>query len=206
MSPQQTEAVSHKERLLRQGMKHFYVYGYHGTTVDAVLEAAGVPKGSFYHHFGSKEAFGKAVLNRYMQYQLDLLQTWINEKPDLSTSEKLSGYFNQMVRQFIDSDYRRACLAGKFSTEVSATSESFRRQLESDLGAWRGHLLTALQQGQERGDVRHDRPAGELADALLALIQGAFVVALSSRDDQSLRAVSTTIPLLIDAPREARHG
>ncbi|SHH31391.1 TetR/AcrR family transcriptional regulator [Streptomyces sp. 3214.6] len=203
MSPQPTQPIPHKERLLRQGMKHFYAHGYHGTTVDAVLDASGVPKGSFYHHFGSKEAFGKAVLNRYMQYQLNLLQTWITDKPDLTTSEKLSGYFDEMVREFIGSDYRRACLAGKFSTEVSATSESFRTQLESDLRDWRGLLLTAIQQGQEHGDVRHDRTADELADALLALIQGAFVIGLSSRDDQALRAVSATIPLLIDMPYAA---
>ncbi|MGV9853467.1 TetR/AcrR family transcriptional regulator [Streptomyces sp. NPDC003442] len=199
MSAQRTQPMSHKERLLRQGMKHFYAHGYHGTTVDAVLEASGVPKGSFYHHFGSKETFGKAVLSRYMEFQLNLLQSWA-EKPDLTTSEKLTGYFDEMVQEFVSSDYRRACLAGKFSTEVSATSESFRTQLGRDLQAWRGHLLAVLQDGQAHGDVRRDRRAEELADAILALIQGAFVVALSSRDSQSLRAVSSTISLLIDSP------
>jgi TetR/AcrR family transcriptional repressor of nem operon len=199
VSAQRSETSSHKESLLRHGMKLFYARGYHGTTVDALLEASGVPKGSFYHHFGSKEAFGKAVLSRYMQYQLDLLQKWLTENPELSTSAKLSGYFNEMVRLFIGSGFQRACLAGKFSTEVSATSESFRTQLGTDMHDWRQQLLTALARGQEHGDVRGDRPAGDLADAVLALIQGAFVVALSSRDAQSLDAVIATIPLLVDA-------
>ncbi|MEH0421234.1 TetR/AcrR family transcriptional regulator [Streptomyces sp. B21-083] len=196
MSPQQRTGMSHKDRLLRQGMKHFYAYGYHGTTVDSVLAASGVPKGSFYHHFGSKEAFGKAVLNVYMQYQLNLLQKWI-DRPELPTPDKLVGYFDEMTSEFINSDYQRGCLAGNFSTEVSATSESFRAQLDSDLRDWRALLVTALSDGQERGDVRKDRSAGELADALLAMTQGAFVIALSSRDSESLRAVSTTIPLLV---------
>ncbi|OXY92899.1 TetR family transcriptional regulator [Streptomyces diastatochromogenes] len=177
-------------------MKHFYAYGYHGTTVDSVLAASGVPKGSFYHHFGSKEAFGKAVLKLYMQYQLNLLHKWI-EQSDLPTPEKLTGYFDEMVDEFIRSGYQRACLAGKFSTEVSATSETFRAQLDSDLRDWRTFLVTALARGQEQGDVRKDRSAEELADALLALMQGAFVIALSSRNEESLRAVSTTIPLLV---------
>ncbi|MFE1879186.1 TetR/AcrR family transcriptional regulator [Streptomyces diastatochromogenes] len=196
MSPQQRTEMSHKERLLRQGMKHFYAYGYHGTTVDSVLAASGVPKGSFYHHFGSKEAFGKAVLNLYMQYQLNLLHKWI-EQSDLPTPEKLTGYFDEMAGEFIKSGYQRACLAGKFSTEVSATSETFRVQLDSDLRDWRAFLVTALARGQERGDIRKDRSPEELADALLALMQGAFVIALSSRNEESLRAVSTTIPLLV---------
>jgi len=181
-------------------MKHFYAHGYHGTTVDALLEASGVPKGSFYHHFGSKQAFGKAVLKRYMQFQLDLLQKWCTENPELATSAKLCGYFNEMVEQFVGSGFRRACLAGKFSTEMSATSESFRTQLDADMRDWQKHLRTALEQGQEHGDVRRDRPAGDLADAVLALIQGAFVVALASRDVSSLTAVINTIPLLVDAP------
>ncbi|MFD5228683.1 TetR/AcrR family transcriptional regulator [Streptomyces qaidamensis] len=197
MSPQQRTEMSHKERLLRQGMKHFYAHGYHGTTVDALLEASGVPKGSFYHHFGSKETFGKAVLGRYVEYQLNLLQKWIS-RSDIPTAEKLSGYYAEMVEDFIGSGYQRACLAGKFSTEVAATSESFRTQLASDMGDWRTFLVTALTQGQVRGDVRKDRSAGELADALLALMQGAFVIALSSRDETSLKAVGTTIPLLVE--------
>jgi TetR/AcrR family transcriptional regulator, transcriptional repressor for nem operon len=136
VSTRRSETLSHKERLLRQGMKHFYAYGYHGTTVDALLEASGVPKGSFYHHFGSKQDFGKAVLNRYMRYQLDLLQKWCTENPELATSAKLCGYFNEMVQQFIGSGFLRACLAGKFSTEMSATSESFRTQLDADMRDW----------------------------------------------------------------------
>ena len=55
MSSQDLEALTHKERLLRQGTKLFYAQGFHGTTVDAILASAGVPKGSFYHHFGSKD-------------------------------------------------------------------------------------------------------------------------------------------------------
>ncbi len=69
MTTQQEAALSHKERLFRAGAKLFYENGFHGTTIDAVLAEAGVPKGSFYHHFGSKDAFGQAVLSRYMGFQ-----------------------------------------------------------------------------------------------------------------------------------------
>ncbi|WP_431972673.1 TetR/AcrR family transcriptional regulator [Nocardia sp. bgisy134] len=187
---------SHKERLLRQGMQHFYAYGFHGTTVDAVLEASGVPKGSFYHHFGSKEAFGRAVLERYSRYQLDLLAKWA-AKSELSTADKLCGYFSAMADHFVESGYQHACLFGKFSTEVAATSDTFREQLDTDVRAWQSHLRDAIAAGQSAGDVRSDRTADELADTVLALIQGAFVVALSTRDDESLRSVCRSIPSLI---------
>lgn len=193
------EALSHKERLLREGMKEFFAHGYHGTTVDAVLEGAGVPKGSFYHHFGSKEAFGKAVLARYMRFQMELLDRWAAE-PGRSTSEKLAGYYGELARNVVASGFQRACLTGKFSTEVSATLEGFREALAVDLREWLTRLRDVLATGQHSGDVRRDRSADELAAALLALIQGGFAIALAMRDEASLNAVSATIPMLIEPP------
>jgi TetR/AcrR family transcriptional repressor of nem operon len=189
--------------LLRHGVKLFYGQGFHGTTVDAILASAGVPKGSFYHHFGSKEVFARAVLDRYMQFQIDLFHKWVAKK-GLTTSQRLAGYFTEMSQIFVKSGYQRACLTGKFSTEVAATSELFRRQLGGQLKAWTSSLVALLRHGQENGDVRGDRTAEELADAALALIQGAFVIALATRDKHTLAAIATTITYLIEPTATTR--
>ncbi len=208
MSTQEAEILSHKERLLRHGMKLFYAQGFHGTTVDAILASAGVPKGSFYHHFGSKEVFAQAVLDRYMRFQIDLFHKWAAKK-GFTTPEKLAGYFTEMSQIFVKSGYQRACLTGKFSTEVAATSELFRQQLGGQLQASTSSLVELLRHGQENGDVRGDRTAEELADAALALIQGAFVIALATRDKHTLAAIATTITHLIEptatTPRKRPH-
>lgn len=193
------KALTHKERLLRQGMRSFYASGFHGTTVDAILAASGVPKGSFYHHFGSKDAFGLAVLDRYMHMQLDALANWSDDET-LSTTEKLTGYFDALTQAFVRSGFQRACLAGKFSTELAADSEPFRASLRAALDGWHGALSTLMQAGQDRGDVRDDRSADELAHGVLALIQGAFVIALSARDTRALEAVSASFGPLIQPP------
>jgi TetR/AcrR family transcriptional regulator, transcriptional repressor for nem operon len=159
MNAQQTETLSHKERLLRQGTKLFYAQGFHGTTVDAVLSSAGVPKGSFYHHFGSKDAFGQAVLDRYMQFQSDLFDKWAVKK-DLSTADKLTGYFKELSQLFVKSGFQRACLTGKFSTEVAASSDLFRGQLADQIRAWKSKIVELLRQGQAVGDVRGDPRQG----------------------------------------------
>lgn len=192
------KAMPHKERLLRQGMKSFYANGFHGTTVDAILEASGVPKGSFYHHFRSKEAFGLAVLDRYMHVQLELVTRW-SEDDSLTTSQQLTGYFAELSEIFVRSDYQRACLAGKFSTELAAGSEPFRDQLAGALVVWHAALTDILRRGQQRGDVRTDRTPEVLAHSVLAMIQGAFVIALSARDADALAAAGASIALLIEA-------
>jgi TetR/AcrR family transcriptional repressor of nem operon len=199
MSRQEAAPTTHKERLLRHGMKLFYAQGFHGTTVDAILASAEVPKGSFYHHFGSKEVFGQAVLDRYMQFQIDLFHKWAAKK-NLSTSDKLVGYFKEITQIFVKSGYQRACLVGKFSTEVAAASDLFRDQLGTQLQAWKAGIVELLAAGQAAGDVRQDRTADELADAVLSLIQGSLVIALSTRDKRTLATVAATIKLIVEPP------
>ncbi len=197
MNTTRTAGMSHKERLLRQGMKTLYANGFHGTSVDGLLAESGVPKGSFYHHFGSKDAFAQAVLERYAQFQAELLQRW-SAREDLRTAERITGYFGEMAQLFVESGHQRACLAGKLSTEVAAASEPFRVRLGEQLRQWKLQLAELLEGGRERGDVRTDRSTGDLADSILALIQGAFVLALSTRDTNALDAVSTSISSLLE--------
>lgn len=194
----QPTSTTHKERLLRQGMKLFYTNGFHGTTVDAVLEASGVPKGSFYHHFGSKDAFGLAVLDRYMAMQLELLTA---ADSGGSTVETLDRYFAALCELFVDSEFQRGCLAGKFSTELAASSDAFRARLAHAMTGWHDTLTDMLRQGQLRGDVRADRSAADLAHTVLALVQGAFVIALASRDAQALSAVGDGIRASVESIR-----
>jgi TetR/AcrR family transcriptional repressor of nem operon len=178
-------------------MKLFYANGFHGTTVDAVLEASGVPKGSFYHHFRSKDAFGLAVLDRYMATQLEFL-TGAARAEELSTADKLDRYFGELTALFVGSGYQRGCLAGKFSTELAASSPDFRDQLNRSIEAWHDALTDLLRDGQRRGDVRGDRTAEDLAHTVLALVQGAFVLALSARDTAALTAVGLSMRSLIE--------
>lgn len=190
------EPLSHRDRLLRQGMRSFYALGFHGTTVDAILEASQVPKGSFYHHFGSKESFAQAVLEQYMTFQLDLLGKWA-ERDDLTTPKKFEGYFDELVSIFVRSGFERACLAGKFSTELAASSDAFRTQLNAGFARWKGGLVAMFSLGQERGDLRADRPAEELATTVLVLLQGGFVLALADHDDGSLKSVRSTLATVL---------
>lgn len=188
--------LSHRDRLVRQGMRSFYALGFHGTTVDAVLESAEVPKGSFYHHFGSKEAFAQVVLEQYMQFQLDLIAKWA-DRHDLTTPERILGYFDEIVSIFVRSGYERACLAGNFSTELSASSATFREQLNDGFARWKAGIVALFVQGQNTGDVRNDRTAEDLATTVLVLLQGGFVLAMSDHDGRSLESVRTTLAAVV---------
>lgn len=185
MSTAAAPAIPHKEQLLRHGMKLFYARGYHGMTVDTLLESAQVPKGSFYHHFGTKESFAQAVLQRYTDFQMELLGRW-SERTDLTAAEILSGYFVEIIEIFVRSGHSQDCLAGKFSSELSASSETLRTQIAEAFTVWRRGLADVVQAGIERGDVPADKDPEATAETVLAIIQGAIVVALATHDDTFL--------------------
>lgn len=194
-----TERPSHRETLLREGLNQLFDHGYHGFTVDGLLDATGVPKGSFYHHFGSKQAFAVAILQRYWFFHQARLAKWA-ARENLSTSEVLVGYFRDIAQLFIDSGYRMTDLAGKLATEVSGADNPLHAQISRDVAEWRAQLEQILQAGQSRGDVRADRAASELSAAIHALLDGAFVVAASTRDTGFLDNLAVALRALLVGP------
>lgn len=193
------ESLTHRDRLLRQGLRSFHALGFHGTTVDAILESSGVPKGSFYHHFGSKESFAHAVLEQYLRFQLDTLRRWA-DREDLTTPEKVEGYFDEIVSNFVRSGHQQACLAGKFSAELAPSSESFRVQVNAGFESWNDILVSILATGQERGDIRRDRRPDDLAMTVFALVQGGFVLGLSERSHRALESARATLRVVLSPP------
>jgi TetR/AcrR family transcriptional repressor of nem operon len=132
-----------RELLLHCGMEVLSEQGFAATGIDGVLKRVSVPKGSFYHYFDSKEAFGRAVLQRYAAHfarKLDRLL--LNEtEPAL-----------QRVRHFVEDakagmtkyEFRRGCLVGNLGQEVIVLPEGFRSELENILLDWQRRLAACL--------------------------------------------------------------
>lgn len=194
--PQQARPRSHRDALLDEGLNQLFDRGYHGTTVDGLLAATGVPKGSFYHHFGSKEGFAATVLERYGRFHHNRMARWAN-RTDLDTADILAGYFTEIAAIFVDSGYRLTDLAGKLATEVATTSDPLHTRIAHVVTQWRSQLEEILATGQARGDVRRDRDVTELSAAIHALIDGAFVIASSTRDPRLLTDIEAAIRTLI---------
>jgi TetR/AcrR family transcriptional repressor of nem operon len=175
------------------------LYDYQEFNVDMLLKHADVPKGSFYHHFGSKDQFAQRVLEGYHDFQMAQLARW-SARTDLAVPERLRLYYLDMVERFVRSAFQRACLAGKFSSELAASSSTIRSQLSANFAQWRDGIADLLETGQRDGSVRTDCQAVDLADSVLALMQGAFVVAFSVRDEDSVRRLADSLVGLVAVP------
>lgn len=132
-----------RERLLAAGYSLIGARGYTNTGLSDILVEAGVPKGSFYHHFASKEAFGLQVVDRYAAQAVGELDRWL-AREDLPPLGRMHGFFTAMIGDFCGSGYRRGCLLGNLGQELADTSEAFRLRIDAHLERMIERLAGAL--------------------------------------------------------------
>ncbi len=178
-------AHSKRDQIVASGLELVHRQGFAHTGVAAIAATAAAPKGSFYNHFESKEAFGLAVLDRYFdEVRSELSQALLTAPgPPL---QRIRGYFGLLRDGSIGEDFACGCLIGNLSAEVSPVSPAIRAHLHDLFGQWRDALATVIGQAQLEGQVRRDILAATLAALLIDAWQGALLRAKVDRTAASI--------------------
>lgn len=160
-------------------------HGYHNLGIAAVLEATQVPKGSFYHHFASKEDFGLKVIDLYMeQVHAGLDQCLGDEgRPPL---QRVRRFFEATEEKYRSEGYL-GCLLGGLGQELSGISEAFRRKVEYCLSEIARRIGDCIETAIERGDLPKDTDAKKMAELLVNCWEGAALRTRLRRDPAPLR-------------------
>lgn len=178
-----------RERLLTAGLDLFHSRGYHATGVQEITGQAGVPKGSFYNHFASKQELAVAALERYaMESPVDLLMD-----EETMPVEALRAHFEELGRRFVDSGYRRGCLMGNFANELADHDQAVRATLTGLFSAWTQLIATVLARGQEAGEVTTRLSADQLAGSVLSIWEGSLTRTRALGDDAPLTEFFDTV-------------
>ena len=173
-------------------MSAFLQQGYHGTGIKQVLDEVGVPKGSFYNYFASKEAFGAAAIEYYADCLADKMTRASQGAPDALTG--LRRFFKGEIREFKRAKYVGGCLVANLGGELEGSAVC-RAALEVALRRYHAGIATALQSAQEAGAVRTDIPASELAQLLVDTWEGAVI---RMKIEQSTAPLKQCLDRLLD--------
>ncbi|SFL33126.1 TetR/AcrR family transcriptional regulator [Methylobacterium pseudosasicola] len=165
--------------------------GFSGVGLNEILATAGVPKGSFYHYFGSKEAFGEALLDDYFETYLADLDTTLAEL-GLSHAERLMNYWRKWQATQGSADYQRKCLAVKLAAEVSDLSETMRRALKGGTAGIIERLARAIEAGVAEGSLTVAGEPHTTAETLYHVWLGASLMAKIVRTDAPFDAAMAT--------------
>jgi TetR/AcrR family transcriptional regulator, transcriptional repressor for nem operon len=163
-----------REKLLDQGVALLMEQGYHGSGLQGILQSVGVPKGSFYYYFSSKEALSAEVIRHYITPFIDTLEAYLG-RPDLSALKALELYFQWQIDESRQRAFRGGCLLGNLMGEVGETSETCRAALLTAVHRYRDKLAEAIARAQQEGELRQDLPAEAMADLLVNAWQGALL-------------------------------
>jgi TetR/AcrR family transcriptional repressor of nem operon len=154
-----------RDHLVASALEALHRQGFNGSAVQDITDAAGVPKGSFYNYFESKEALALEVIDRYGEEVRALAGVLSDES--ISPLERLRRYFALVATKFAARNYERGCLIGNLSNELADQSRLIRDRLSSNFAAWSRPIETCIRDGQKAGEISRDIDARVLADFLL---------------------------------------
>ena len=176
-----------KQRLLAVGLRMLLQYGYNDLGIQALLEAAKVPKGSFYHHFASKEDFALQVVDLYMTEVHAGLDASLGDRA-LPPLDRVRMFF-QITREKYRSDGYLGCMLGGLGQELSGASEVFREKIEGCFGVIAGRIAECLLEAREQGALPADADVRVLANLILDCWEGAALRSRLRRDPAPMEAM-----------------
>ena len=167
-----------RDKLLDAGLRTLLAGEFNGVGVQEITDAAGVPKGSFYNHFESKEALGAEIVECY---GMNNIRRAILRDKNVPPLQRLRTHFTALNESFIKSKFERGCLLGNFSAELSSQSAVIRDSLAKLFERWTRDLEVAIADAQAEGAVSSKYAAADLAAFLLDAYEGALLRARVQR-------------------------
>ena len=177
-----------REQIVEAGLKTLLNKGFNACGVRDITEAAGVPTGSFYNHFASKEALGAEIVERYGRDNSRRKDLRDKALPPL---ERLRRHFAGLNQMYADLEYGRGCLLGNFSAELADHSPLIRERLAALSASWTRDIEDAVRDAQADGSISTGADPADLAAFLLDAYEGALLRARVEKSGAPLERFMT---------------
>jgi TetR/AcrR family transcriptional repressor of nem operon len=179
------EVRNTREHLLQVGLRRIHALGYTATGVKEILDEAGVPKGSFYHHFASKEAFAKEVVNLYVRGENERAERTLRDGK-AAPLKRLRRYFEELMAIYGPAASVSGCMLANLSLEMADHSDSIQSLLHVSFSNWQTAIADILQEAIDRGELAKSSKPQELASFLLNSYEGALLRSKADRSSKPL--------------------
>jgi TetR/AcrR family transcriptional regulator, transcriptional repressor for nem operon len=191
--PRTADKTDIPRRLTEAGYALFNQHGFNATGIQQIADAAGVPKGSFYNHFESKEAFAARIIADYGD-KVDAF--WADALKDAPASPlgTIKHLFKRMAQLQANRGFQ-GCLVGNFAAEVVEASDACRLALDHVMADWRQRLAVLMAEAQAKGELRQDIAAHALAACFWDAWEGAV---LRTKVEQSIQPLEDLLALMLD--------
>jgi TetR/AcrR family transcriptional repressor of nem operon len=174
-----------KQKLIKTGADLMHLKGYNNTGVKEILDAAGVPKGSFYNFFKSKEDFGLQVIDYYVGFFFEIFNRHLSDA-SLPPLDRIRNLLLGFMDFFRANDYTLGCPIGNFAQELGDISPVFREKLKGCLDAMSWQFASVLQDASDANALSKSLDVREAAGFIVSSWEGALVL---------MKVMKSTAPL-----------
>ena len=176
-----------KQRLILAGLGLMLERGYNAVGVQDLLTTTGVPKGSFYHHFSSKEDFALQVIDAYQANVHALLHATLTNR-NRAPLDRIRDFFDGVRAAYAEEGYL-GCFLGALGQELSGASDVFRRKIDGCLAEISGGIGGCLREARATGQIATTTDTAGMADLLVNAWEGAALRSRLARNAQPFEAV-----------------
>jgi TetR/AcrR family transcriptional regulator, transcriptional repressor for nem operon len=191
--------LENKLHILQSGRRLIAQKGFTGVGLSEILTAAAVPKGSFYHYFGSKERYGRELIEQYVTEYLQVLERLFQPHDDNgSVRDRLLRYWSHWLETQCCEIAEHKCLVVKLSAEVADLSDDMRMALHAGTQAFISRIAAAIASGIAEGSLHTVLDPYRTAQMLYQQWLGASLLSKLSRDRSALEgAMEVTRHVLV---------
>lgn len=175
--------------LIDIGTAIFTQKGFSSTGLDEIVQAAEVPKGSFYYYFGSKDEYAIEVIRNYGEYFSRKLERILEDR-SRSPLERLKAFTREASSGVKRFEFKRGCLVGNLGQEMASLEENFRVVLLEVMHDWRNRLTICLDEAKAAGEIATMIKSAALAQFFWSAWEGAVLCAKLERSTAPLNNVS----------------
>jgi TetR/AcrR family transcriptional repressor of nem operon len=202
-----TSTVPTRDRLLNAAQEIINRQGFSATSIDQIIEKAGVTKGTFFYHFKTKNTLARALIDRFAAGDREVLMANMERAEKLSTDPLQQllifiGLLLELAEQ-LDTEPNPGCLFATYAYESGLFDEETNGVITDAILIWRDVLGAKLRKVAEKYPPKADVDLDDVADLLFVVFEGAYVMsrAISGRGafvDQ-IRLYRTYVQLLFNA-------
>lgn len=183
--PWKQSRLNTRVALIRAGIELLTEKGFQATGIEEILRRVRVPKGSFYHYFASKDEFGFALIDGYVEYLEGRMDRYFLDEtvPPLM---RLVNFVNAIKQSMARHNFDRGCLIGNLGLEMGAVNPAFREKLQAVFIEWELRLARFFDDAKAQGDVPEQIDSMREAAVFLMGWEGAILRAKLMRSSVPL--------------------
>jgi len=175
-----------KHEILQQGFEVMYAKGYAATSIQDIADATGIPKGSFYHYFKTKELFTVEAITLYTDLVYEEMEQVLTDTI-LPPLQRIRLLYQNRISYYQSRQFELGCFAGNLAVEVADSNEVLRLAVDEFFNRNRTLLVQCLYEAQDNGDLNSEYDINEMAEFIVSSYEGALLRMKSVHNAQPLQ-------------------